>query len=90
MELPGRSTSTYRDAMIDIFTAERMVRDEDYSPGFIFRTESSEENLSQAWFHVVQGSVEDLQRLAKGPSHTFGFAGREAIPRLRFNRSQHS
>jgi len=64
-----------------------MVRDEDRSPGFIFRAESSEENLSQARFHVVQGSVEDLQRQARGLSHTFGFAGREAIPRLRFNRS---
>jgi len=76
--------------MIDIFSAGRMVCDEDRGPGFIFRAESSEENLSQAWFHVVQGSVEDPQRRAKGPSHTFGFAGREAIPRLRFNWSQHS
>ena len=67
-----------------------MVRDEDCSLGFIFRAESSEENLSQARFHVVQGSVEDPQRRAKGSSHTFGFAGWEAIPRLRFNRSQHS
>ena len=58
--------------------------------GFIFRGESSEENLSQARFHAVYGSVEDPQRRAKGPSHTFGFAGRQAIPRLRFNRSQHS
>jgi hypothetical protein len=76
--------------MIDIFTAGRMVCDEDCSPGFIFRAESSEENLSQAWFHIMQGSVEDPQRRVQGPSHTFGFAGREAIPRLRFNRSQHS
>ena len=67
-----------------------MVRDEDRGLGFIFRGESSEENLSQARFHVVQGSVEDPQRQARGPSHPFGFAGREAIPRLRFNRSQHS
>jgi len=67
-----------------------MVRDEDRSQGFIFRAESSEENLSQAWFHVVQGSVEDSQRRARGFSHTFGFAGWEAIPRLRFNRSPHS
>ena len=67
-----------------------MVRDEGRGPGVIYRGESSEENQSQGRFHVVQGSVEDPQRRAKRPSHTFGFAGREAIPRLRFNRSQQS
>ena len=67
-----------------------MVRDEDRGLGFIFRGESLEENLSQARFHVVQGSVEDPQRRARGPSHTFAFDGRETIPRLRFNRSQQS
>jgi len=76
--------------MIDIFTDGRIVRDEDRSLEFIVRADSLDENLSQARFHAVYGSVEDPQRRAKGPSHTFGFAGRQAIPRLRFNRSQHS
>ena len=52
--------------MIDIFTDGRIVRDEDRSLEFIVRADSLDENLSQARFHAVYGSVEDPQRRAKG------------------------